>query len=292
VNGVPHHEPVEKTLAHEPVDRLPRGELFIDRGFLDTYVPHFTGDRIRQLERAALSFGLDLVGADVEGPDKTPLLTRQAYKRLGQFFSVACVNGPVSHLIASLGFLEAMSSLKKDVTGCERLFSSKVAQFRDMVPLIRNNGFKAVAITDDIAGNQGLLFSPQVFNDLIRPYYEQLVELTESSGLWSFFHSDGDTSAILKSVADMGFNCLHPVDSQAGMDPYVIRDTVGRAICLMGSIDIIGWSPDRIRQEVEKFEQTCHDGGFIVGSSCGISLEGAGGGLSALYPGWRGGLLV
>ena len=277
---------VEKALKHERVERLPRGELFISQAFMDRYCPGQTGDPAGQLEMISRSLGLDVVGADLNGPEALPLLSEGGYRRLANSFSVACMNGPFSRLVARLGFQKALIGLMKERSIFEDAALSMTAEAEKMMPLIRDNGFSAVALTDDISGSNGLLFSPGIFDGLFLPSCRPLLELVRSYGLYAFFHSDGDTKSIIASLARAGFDCIHPVDAQAGMDLDELREKWGRAVCLMGHVDIMAWPPEKIRKEVTRAEKGCHDGGLILGSSCGISYESAGEGLAALYPGW------
>ncbi len=102
-------------------------------------------------------------------------------------------------------------------------------------------GFQALAITDDIAGKGGLFFSPDYFAQAVWPVYRQAAEIAKGAGLRAFFHSDGDTRKVIDLLIKAGYDCIHPVDAQAGLDVDGLVEEFGQAVCLMGHIDIMGW---------------------------------------------------
>ncbi len=146
----------------------------------------------------------------------------------------------------------------------------------------------AIALTDDIAGNKGLLLSPGDFTDIVLPCYRQVTEIIKSNDLYAFFHSDGDTRTLIEPLIGAGYDCIHPVDAQAGLDLYELKKTFGNRVSFMGHIDIINRDKEQIAQEVKHTEDVFKEGGLILGSTCGLSMETISDRLHALYPQWEG----
>ncbi len=209
---------VSKVLRHNPVDLIPKGELFISRGFLDHFFEKFKKEYILQLQTAVESLGLSLLGVDLSPQWSQSLLWNRQYKKLEEYFLVGCITGPVAGLIETHGFFNVFLSMKKNPT----LFSNRAATLLKEVEkksqAARNSGFSAIAVTDDIAGNKGLFFSLNDFMKMVRPIYKQMAEIIKGNNLYAFFHSDGDITEIIPSLIEAGYDCIHPVDTQAGLE--------------------------------------------------------------------------
>jgi hypothetical protein len=278
---------VTRVLNHHPVDRIPKGELFINKSFLDHFFGKFKGEYILQLQTAAESLGLSLIGVDLSLPWSQSFLGNRPYKPLEGYFLVGCLSGPVAGLIETHGFVNVLLAMKNNRT----LFLSREAVLLKDVEKktqeARNNGFSAMAVTDDIAGNKGLLFSTNDFLELVWPTYQQMAHIIRGRGLYAFFHSDGDISEIIPNLIEAGFDCLHPVDTRAGLNLYDLNEKFDRQMSFMGHIDLLAWNEDRIAQEIRRAEKKFNNGGLIFGSSGGLSLETAEVKLCLLYPQWN-----
>jgi uroporphyrinogen decarboxylase len=263
---------------------LPKGELFLGKDFLDYFFSDPSGDYFAQVVSAARLLGLSLVGVDLNGD---ACETRAGPGGLEDYFVVGCLNGPVSRVIESQGFFEAMTSVHRD----RGLFPDAASLFVEKVErtarFASGRGFRALAVADDIAGTGGLFFSPDYFAQSVLPVYGQAARIAKERGLRAFFHSDGNTRKVIELFIKAGYDCIHPVDAQAGLDVHDLSKEFGPAVSFMGHIDIMGWREDRVRLEIDRAEKAFRGGGLILGSSCGISMASVGGGLDALYPGWR-----
>jgi hypothetical protein len=284
-----HVDAVIHTLHRNQPGFLPRGELFIDKSFLDHFFGEDEGDDVGRMERAARSLGLSLIGIDLGAEGSDSLLSERSFRRLESYFTVGCLNGPVSALIEGHGFFAAMASLKRTPSLFSRTGADLLKEVERKARLARANGMRAVAVTDDIAGNKGLLFSPDCFVDLVWPVYKGIAEIIKGEGLSAFFHSDGDMRKVIELLIRAGYDCIHPVDGQAGVNLYEMTREFGERIAFMGHIDIMAWSEEQIRREVNLAEDSFKNGGLILGSTCGISmktLDTRNNRLGALHPRW------
>jgi len=84
-----------------------------------------------------------------------------------------------------------------------------------------------------------------------------------------------------------GYDCIHPVDTQAGLNLYALNKEFGESISFMGHIDIITWRKEQIDKEISLAENEFEKGGLILGSTCGISMETVNDKLGILYPQWQ-----
>jgi uroporphyrinogen decarboxylase len=260
---------------------LPRGELFLGRDFLDRFFSDLPGGYFAQVAAAARSLGLSLVGVDLNG---CPCSAHAESGGLEDYFVAGCLNGPVSRVIELQGFFKAMASVHRD----RGLFTEAADLFVEEVETTARfacaRGFQALAIADDIAGKGGLFFSPHYFADQVWPVYRQAARIAKGMGLRTFFHSDGDTRKVIELLIKAGYDCIHPVDAQAGLHVDDLSKEFGPAVSFMGHIDIMGWGAEKIRAEIDCAEEGFRGGGLVLGSSCGISMATVGGQLGALYP--------
>lgn len=280
-------ETVINTLNRNPVDSLPRGELFIGRDFLDRYFCEDGGEYPKQLERAAQCLDLSLIGVWLDTEWSDSLLSEMRYRGLQQYFTVGCMSGPISKLIENHGFFDAMLSIRNDASLFSNIVKNLIRDIENRAELAHTNGFSAIAITDDIAGNKGLLFSYDYFRDTVCPVYKEISTIIKANGLFAFFHSDGDTRKIINPLIEAGYDCLHPIDTLAGLNLYELKKGFGERICFMGHIDTITWSEEQINKEISRAENEFRKGGLILGSTCGLSMETASDKLGILYPRWE-----
>lgn len=278
---------VTRVLNHQPADLIPKGELFINQSFLDHYFGKFKGEYIRQLQTAGESLGLSLIGVELSPPWFDSFSGNKQYKKLEPCFLVGCLSGPVAGLIETRGYFNVFLSMKKNRTLFPAREATLLREVEKKTEEARNSGFSAIAVLDDIAGNKGLLFSASDFLELVWPTYRQMAQIIKGKGLYAFFHSDGNIRGIIPNLIEAGFDCLHPVDTRAGMNLFDLNEKFGRQISFMGHIDLLAWGEDRIAQEIRRAEKDFNNGGLIFGSSGGLSLETAEAKLDLLYPQWN-----
>lgn len=281
-----HRENVVAALRHSGPSRLPRGELFFTKTFLDTIFPESSQNYSEQLTSAAQLLGLSLVGVDLNKEWSRSLLREGAYGGLREYFTVGYVNGPVSRAIEQLGFKQAMISIKKDRTSFFQVASSLFEDIQELCRIAKKNDISAMLLPDDIAGNKGLYFSKNDFDAVILPLYKQIVSEIKGNDLFAFFHSDGDTRSIIEPLIKAGYDCIHPIDTQAGLDLYELKSTYKNMVSFMGHIDIVTWDNEQISREISEAEKSFKGGGLILGSTCGLSMKTVSKKLSVLYPKW------
>jgi uroporphyrinogen-III decarboxylase len=282
-----HVETIINALSHRHVEFLPRGELFIGRDFLDHYFPSHKGEPIKQLQQAAQSLGLSLVGVELNAEKSHRLLSDKVYKELQEYFLAGYINGPISRLIEKYGFKKAMLSTRNDPSLFADVATELMKEIAEKAALARTNGFSAIVLADDIAGKNGLLFSLPYFTDVVLPVYSRIAAIIKAAGLYVFIHSDGDMRKVTDLIAEAGYDCLHPVDAQAGLDLSALQKEFGDKITFMGHIDMLGWDETRVGNEIEIAENRSTDGGLILGSTGGISMDIPEDKLCLLYPQWK-----
>ncbi|MCX6996431.1 MAG: hypothetical protein NTV49_04950 [Kiritimatiellaeota bacterium] len=93
-----------------------------------------------------------------------------------------------------------------------------------------------IMIGDDLAGQEGLLFSPAVYRSLVKPRHKKLVQYIRSrtqAKIW--YHTCGSCLAVIPDLLDNGMQILNPVQTSArNMDPAALKNRFGRDLVFWG----------------------------------------------------------
>lgn len=81
-------------------------------------------------------------------------------------------------------------------------------------------GVDGIHVSDDWGAQNSLMFSHDMFRELIFPYHKQIVDAVKSSGdVLVSLHSDGCIAPVLDDVAELKYDFIHPWQENANM-PY------------------------------------------------------------------------
>jgi uroporphyrinogen decarboxylase len=136
-------------------------------------------------------------------------------------------------------------------------------------------GAEVIILGDDYAANNGPLFSPAIFRDLVKPRLAKMVAMIHDEGAMVIKHSDGNIYPILEDIVETGPDGINPVEPVAGMDLKTVKRLVGDRVCITGNIDCAHLLPHGTPEEVrDSVRQAIGDagegGGYIVTSSNSI----------------------
>jgi len=140
-------------------------------------------------------------------------------------------------------------------------------------------GVDVVKVVGDIAMEDRLLFRPELFRRLDVPRLRELIRQTREAGpdVLMFYHSDGDVSAVMDDLVEVGFDIINPIQPEC-MDPYEVKRRWGGRITLWGTISVRTTlprgTPDSIRSLVhERIARCGYDGGFVLAPANVISYD-------------------
>jgi len=123
-----------------------------------------------------------------------------------------------------------------------------------------------VFISDDIAGQRGLLFSPAIWRQHLQHRMIRWCELVHEYGLKVFYHTDGAAEPLIKPLIDCGIDVLNPIQHVCpGMDPNELKRKYGELIIFHGGVDnqkvLPFGTPTDVRREVQYLADTLGNGG-------------------------------
>ena len=129
-------------------------------------------------------------------------------------------------------------------------------------------GVHMLVYLDEFAGSSGMMFDPVLYKKYFMKYYKKFFKLVHESGMYTGIALDGNFSAILDDIINMGVDVLHCPETRAiGLD--VLEDRVKGKICIKCGIDMmhtlaIG-TPEQVRKEANDVVNMLNskDGGLI-----------------------------
>jgi len=137
-----------------------------------------------------------------------------------------------------------------------------------------------IYIAEDLAMQNGPLFSPDTYRKLIKPRQKRLVEhLKKHSKAKIFYHSCGSVVTLIPDLIEVGIDILNPVQvSAAGMDTKELKKNFGKDLTFWGSIDtqhVLPFGSKReVRDEVKKrIDDLAAGGGFVLAAVHNIRPE-------------------
>ena len=132
---------------------------------------------------------------------------------------------------------------------------------------------------DDYASNIGLMFSPQMFRDFIKPVLIRFIETIRRyrPDIAIMLHSDGLITQLLDDIIEIGIDVIHPLEPLPGLDFKQVKERYGKEVTFLGAIDIrqaLPGSKDDVIQELRtRIDQLGPGGGYILAPSNHIQAD-------------------
>lgn len=266
-------ERVLAALAHRPVDRVPRFEIWIDGLLPQLGQP--------DPQRAAVNLGQDCVmlpsqrlpgsnawrtgvdewgrvwqdGMYVDGVLDTPAdlnRYRTPPEQASLFFDSAqaahvrtsypdhCLIfgthiGPFTAAYMAMGFARFFMRLYDDQAFVDRLLADRTAWCIAVYQEVVRHGAEVLVLGDDAAHSTGPMIAPDLWRDLVLPYHRQIVDALDVPVIW---HSDGNAVPLLPMAIEAGFVGFHGLEPNAGVDLAQVKHEYGRDLTLVGNVDV------------------------------------------------------
>jgi uroporphyrinogen decarboxylase len=98
---------------------------------------------------------------------------------------------------------------------------------------------------DDFGMQRAPLISPEMFADLIAPYFAERINRTkEIADCYYWHHSCGSVADLLDQIIACGVDILNPVQTSAtGMEPQSLKERFGDQIVFWGAVDVQKFLP-------------------------------------------------
>jgi len=147
-----------------------------------------------------------------------------------------------------------------------------IENFRNL--MARNESVIDMVYTyDDVATQDGLLLSPDMWRQYILPFHQKLNKVIKEYDVKLIYHSCGAILPLVEALRDdMHIDVLNPLQPAAkGMDMKFIKKTYGDSLCFHGGGDLQRTLPfgsvKDVRNEVEYLCRTLGAGGGYICTS-------------------------
>lgn len=128
-------------------------------------------------------------------------------------------------------------------------------------------GVDMVHVSDDWGSQNGLLFSPKMWWEMIYPYHKIVADTVKGRNCFLSLHSDGNVNAIIDGMMKLGFDVVHPWQESAGMSLKEFKRKYRKNFTVMGGLDVqttIGFGKtDFLVSEIERVLTMFKTGGLL-----------------------------
>ncbi|MFP4383415.1 MAG: uroporphyrinogen decarboxylase family protein [Spirochaetia bacterium] len=179
------------------------------------------------------------------------------------------------------GMEEAILDMAVNPELANEMFS-RCASFAEHLGLKAADRFKMDLLWtgDDVAGKNGMIMSPELWREQIKPNLRQVILAGKQAGLPVAYHCCGAMHPIIGDLIELGVDLLNPVQSSCpGMNPADLKAEFGQYLTFMGGIDtediLISGSPKEVRNYAENIIEimTNDGGGYILAGTHTLAPE-------------------
>lgn len=271
-----------KTIEQGVKGKLPKGELCINDSVIRSTLKC---DNVGFDERKEFinSLGLDIftispicssLSQRLPEPKDFQWTDIDKWTKVTSSFTFAIVDGAFESGMRIIGlhkFFKMMYDsslyLKEFVNSIEMLNISLIRQLAE-------KGVNGIILADDIAYQNDLLISPKILREYFFLSLERQVKVIHKLGLQVFYHSDGNYIKVIDDIINAGFDGVHCIDKNSGMNICYLQQITANKICLWGHLDIndINQSCDETFQKelIVKTKKISDKKRFILGTNSGL----------------------
>ena len=116
-----------------------------------------------------------------------------------------------------------------------------------------------VETADDLGGQTGLLISPRMYRELIKPRHAALnAAIRVRTQAKILYHSCGASMPVIDDLVEIGVDVLNPIQPLPGlMDPGELKRRYGRRLVFHGGLDVqsllLSGTPEQVRAHVQRY---------------------------------------
>jgi len=140
-------------------------------------------------------------------------------------------------------------------------------------------GFDVIAVTGDLAGQNGMMYSTDMFDRFEVPRFTRLVEKIKEANPETkvLYHSDGNMEAVIPQLILCGVDIINPIQS-ACMDPIAVKEKYGDKITLHGTVSVQDTIPNGSVEDVKnevihRIEKVGYNGGLVISPENSIPYD-------------------
>ena len=203
-------------------------------------------------------------GADGRLQDKVEVLKAEGYTVLGQMSQTI-----LETAYNMRGLEQLMIDFYEHPQYVEFLFQRIAENRHFQARRFAEAGVDILRIGDDIATQRGLLLSPELYRERIKPYHASVIAEARrvNPSIEVKYHSDGNLTALLPDLIDIGVTIINPVQPEC-MDLARVKREFGTELvlwgCMPGQSVFAHGSRDDVQRHLRFLMEYVAPGGGLV----------------------------
>jgi len=236
-----------------------------ERGWYEEWVggPLVSAETIADVESCVLP------GSDqIREPEDYPAEVSELKGR--GLFVTAEIDNPYKRAWLLRGMENVLADYLINRDMLEALYGRLYHLYGEMVMRMARAGVDMIEVVGDIAMEDRIIMGPEAWRAVDKPRLARLVADAHSINpdVHFFIHSDGDVTALMDDLIEIGFEVINPVQPEC-MNPVEVKRRWGDKITIHGGISLRtalpNGTPDEVRAEVEHLIRKCgYNGGLVV----------------------------
>ncbi|HEY3378347.1 MAG TPA: uroporphyrinogen decarboxylase family protein [Armatimonadota bacterium] len=177
------------------------------------------------------------------------------------------------------GMERLMMALYSDVEVALRLFDKITERLIITSCHCARAGVDILRLGDDIADQRGMMIAPELWRATLKPRLASIIAAARAiqPDIPVFYHSDGNVSAVIDDLIEVGVTILNPVQPEA-MDPFEVKRRYGDRLTLWGTIGtqtvLPFYTPEDVRRTVKEYCAVLgKGGGYIIGPTHSLERD-------------------
>ena len=188
--------------------------------------------------------------------------------------------GVLSNLFMICCYLRGMEQFLMDMAFNKKLVDHIVGEVGDFCLEFNRRELETIGrdavyygTWDDVAGQNGMMFSPELFKQYFLPLYRKLIENNKKYGLFFGWHCCGSVHEVLPYMIDAGIDVFDVVQTSAkDMEIENVYRLYGKDVSFHGCLDVqkllVEKTADEIKEEIRKIKDLWGNrGGMILAPS-------------------------
>lgn len=107
-------------------------------------------------------------------------------------------------------FEDVLMDMHMDIPEINQMADMLVEFYLKGIDNLISAGVDCIEFGDDFGTQTGLLISPEIFRNFLKPRYQKMINRVKEAGKLVHFHSCGANTDLLEDIADMGIDAYWP----------------------------------------------------------------------------------